>query len=122
MWNDMLQKLFAQTGFSALTWQHGLMLFLALVLAFAPGHVLFSPFAANRVFPDATLMPGWCGRCAPLLKGRRESQLGRKPRGHSNLRSPQEERQTSRVCRAQRENGAEQKGKLASSIGLRHFA
>jgi oxaloacetate decarboxylase beta subunit len=43
MWNGMLQKLFAQTGFSALTWQHGLMLFLALVLIYLAVAKKFEP-------------------------------------------------------------------------------
>lgn len=43
MWSEILQKLFAQTGFSALTWQHGLMLFLALVLIYLAVAKKFEP-------------------------------------------------------------------------------
>jgi len=43
MWNDMLQKLFAQTGFAVLTWQQGAMLFLALVLIYLAVAKKFEP-------------------------------------------------------------------------------
>ncbi len=43
MWSDMVQKLFLQTGFSALTWQHGVMIFLALAFLYLAVAKKFEP-------------------------------------------------------------------------------
>ncbi len=43
MWKEMLASLFQSTGFSALTWQHGAMLFLALALLYLAIAKKFEP-------------------------------------------------------------------------------